>query len=714
MSVTPVVSSALLVAYVLRSVLMEAVVDAIQLLLVRLGVRRAAPPKEPTAEEYAELGVLWQMLHLHLHPNWPTSDRESQDNRHLTRAEFQLAFGLGWNAAIIKRIFDMLDSDGDDAISLDDFTIGLFPLASVRATLDDRLRFLFRCFDLDGSGYVSREDLLLHLHLYATQGLYADDCAMTFEQLEAIVRATFEQAEEIWEANPPRSAAPSPQPAASHSPALSASAPSRLPPPVPLPKAGSPGQGTSADAAVSSTSTLEAASAALTKAAREAASTADTAAPAAPAAKGLQLSAAQLSSTGSPGAGSSTAYETATPRTPYGTLDRISWWQFDRMLRSRPLLVEQMLTRLGLDVTRAIADLVMSLDDRWLVVDRSRASGRGHSRCAARRVGVDNSGHLLRATGGEPVRQSVACRKPRATRWAGRELETTPLVPAPRHVPHLVHRSCVHAVHVPVHVARTSSCGCSHCTARPHSRRDSVGDSQRHSTNRSSATRHSRNLSTGSAVIESLRGSLADPSVKRDPTEAPATPPPTTPQVPYTPHIPYTPHVPYTPQVRSQPTSPARVTPARDAGAPPATPQGLTPPRVTIPRIRLSFADEGGGGWGAGEAAGAAEHDSGDTPRIDGPERRRESTSGGAADELSVVATGSATAGSATAGSATAGSATAGSSIGGMLAAASAWLGSMRQQAESFARDCCGPCLAPCLAPPQNLPPPNPALSELR
>ena len=60
----------------------------------------------------------------------------------------------------------------------------------MRATLDDRLRFLFRCFDLDGSGSVSREDLLVHLHLYTTQGLYADDCAMTSEQLEAVVRAT--------------------------------------------------------------------------------------------------------------------------------------------------------------------------------------------------------------------------------------------------------------------------------------------------------------------------------------------------------------------------------------------------------------------------------------------------------------------------------------------------------------------------------------------
>eukprot|EP00966_Prymnesium_polylepis_P019926 459200-Prymnesium_polylepis.1 len=45
--------------------------------------------------------------------------------------------------------------------------------------------------------------------------------------------------------------------------------------------------------------------------------------------------------------------EEPTP-TPGGSFDRISWRQFDRMLRSRPLLVEQMLTRLGLDVNRAV------------------------------------------------------------------------------------------------------------------------------------------------------------------------------------------------------------------------------------------------------------------------------------------------------------------------------------------------------------------------
>ena len=122
--------------------------------------------------ERSDLGILWQMLELHLHPDSPSAIPGSPSSSEfvLTRAEFQLAFGLGWNAVIIKRIFDMLDTDGDSCISFEDFSHGLFPLASVRATLNDKLRFLFESFDLDGSGYVSREDLLVHLHLYASQG----------------------------------------------------------------------------------------------------------------------------------------------------------------------------------------------------------------------------------------------------------------------------------------------------------------------------------------------------------------------------------------------------------------------------------------------------------------------------------------------------------------------------------------------------------------
>eukprot|EP00966_Prymnesium_polylepis_P006509 149190-Prymnesium_polylepis.1 len=67
--------------------------DHLQGWLVQLRLVRPPPRPAPTEEEASDLGVLWQMLHLHLHPNWPDSIRDlSQDRRQLTRAEFQLAF----------------------------------------------------------------------------------------------------------------------------------------------------------------------------------------------------------------------------------------------------------------------------------------------------------------------------------------------------------------------------------------------------------------------------------------------------------------------------------------------------------------------------------------------------------------------------------------------------------------------------------------------
>ena len=64
-----------------------------------------------------------------------------------------------------------------------------------QATLDDKLHFLFQCLDLDGSHAISRSELLVHLHVYATQALCAEDCAFSPEQLEQVISATFAAAE---------------------------------------------------------------------------------------------------------------------------------------------------------------------------------------------------------------------------------------------------------------------------------------------------------------------------------------------------------------------------------------------------------------------------------------------------------------------------------------------------------------------------------------
>ena len=97
---------------------------------------------------------------------------------------------------LIKRVFDILDRDGDGLIGFEDFVRGLFPLASKNASQDDKLDFVFQCLDLDGSSSISREDLLVHLHMYASQSLEQHDCGLFCpNQLDEIIAATFADCE---------------------------------------------------------------------------------------------------------------------------------------------------------------------------------------------------------------------------------------------------------------------------------------------------------------------------------------------------------------------------------------------------------------------------------------------------------------------------------------------------------------------------------------
>ena len=80
----------------------------------------------------------------------------------ISRAEFQIALCSGTNSALIHRIFDMLASG--EGIDFEGFAEGLAPLVAADATLHDRLCFLFDACDLDGSGYISRDELFVLLH----------------------------------------------------------------------------------------------------------------------------------------------------------------------------------------------------------------------------------------------------------------------------------------------------------------------------------------------------------------------------------------------------------------------------------------------------------------------------------------------------------------------------------------------------------------------
>jgi len=88
-------------------------------------------------------------------------------------AGFQFALGARWNAPLVKRLHDLLDREGRGSLSRADFTLGLLPLYSPRVAPEEKAAFLFDCFDLDGDGEVSRDELTILLSFLAASGLAA-------------------------------------------------------------------------------------------------------------------------------------------------------------------------------------------------------------------------------------------------------------------------------------------------------------------------------------------------------------------------------------------------------------------------------------------------------------------------------------------------------------------------------------------------------------
>jgi Ca2+-binding EF-hand superfamily protein len=149
-----------------------------------MGNESSRTSAEIDPQALAELRRLWAVL-MHSCPV------DHADEEHLPEAAFQLALTCGLNGPIVKRIFDMLDVERRGALTCDEFAVGLLPLASPRWPEADKLRFLFRCYNLDGSGGISREDLTVHLLIASMRDDPLSDLRLSVTQAEAVVDATF-------------------------------------------------------------------------------------------------------------------------------------------------------------------------------------------------------------------------------------------------------------------------------------------------------------------------------------------------------------------------------------------------------------------------------------------------------------------------------------------------------------------------------------------
>lgn len=107
------------------------------------------------------------------------------------------------NNPLVKRVADVFDKDGSGDVDFKEFLQGLSTFSS-KVDKTEKLRFAFQIYDLDGDGFISREELFMVLQMMVGKNLkeeqlhcivnrtlvYADkdlDGRISFEEFESII-----------------------------------------------------------------------------------------------------------------------------------------------------------------------------------------------------------------------------------------------------------------------------------------------------------------------------------------------------------------------------------------------------------------------------------------------------------------------------------------------------------------------------------------------
>ncbi|NXA65497.1 EFCB1 protein, partial [Mohoua ochrocephala] len=77
-------------------------------------------------------------------------------NRIVFRDTLHSAFGMT-DDVVLDRVFSIFDRDNDGCITVMEWVEGLGVL--LRGTLDEKIKHCFRVYDLNGDGYISREEM---------------------------------------------------------------------------------------------------------------------------------------------------------------------------------------------------------------------------------------------------------------------------------------------------------------------------------------------------------------------------------------------------------------------------------------------------------------------------------------------------------------------------------------------------------------------------
>ena len=153
------------------------------------------PKKEVLAlceETYFDAGTVQRM-----HGAFKYISASVKDDGIIDPEEFQLAIGFN-SLTFCRRIFQLVDGDGDMRINFREFVKSVSTLVSIKEVpeeqrddlIEEKLKFSFQVYDEDQDNRISREELSGALR----DVMESREIAVEDEHIECIVNATFDQA----------------------------------------------------------------------------------------------------------------------------------------------------------------------------------------------------------------------------------------------------------------------------------------------------------------------------------------------------------------------------------------------------------------------------------------------------------------------------------------------------------------------------------------
>lgn len=154
-----------------------------------MGNRNSTTMKRRQIAELVKLTHFEEMEVQQIQEHFKRISESVRNDGVIDKEEFRKALGLRDNL-FADRLFDLFDENGDRTISMQEFCVGL-SIFSKKGTLDEKLRFSFDIYDIDGDGSIDKDELFKILKA----SLFDNGLNLTEAQMRAAVDATFAEAD---------------------------------------------------------------------------------------------------------------------------------------------------------------------------------------------------------------------------------------------------------------------------------------------------------------------------------------------------------------------------------------------------------------------------------------------------------------------------------------------------------------------------------------